>query len=113
MGRTFSEIGQKRGGWGVFAGNSSYVIDGVGVERWLPDAFCTLLYTFCGVSARAGRTGRSKDKDGLAFVVSHPCLKNNGTARMGHPASLAASAIFRILSSMVFALRRITLIVRL
>ena len=49
---------------------------------------------------------------GLAFVVSRPCLKDEGTARIGHPAFLAAATIFRIFSRMVFALLRTTSIVR-
>ena len=71
--------------------------------------FARFCDTFCDVLARVGRCGRANDKDGLAFVVSHPCLKNKGTARMGHP---AVETIFRMLSCMVFTLRRITSIVR-
>ena len=39
-------FGPKRGGWVLFAGNSSYVVDGVGVVRWLPVCFCALLRHF-------------------------------------------------------------------
>ena len=100
--------------------------------------FARFCDTFGDVLARVGRCGRANDKDGLAFVVSHPCLKNKGTARMGHPARgkeedglafvvshpclrnkgtarmghPAVETIFRMLSCMVFALRRITSIVR-
>ena len=38
--------GSKRGGWGVFCKTPFYLIDGVWVGRWLPDAFCTLLGRF-------------------------------------------------------------------
>ena len=48
-------------------------------------AFATLFVTFW-----RGRSGvdraTAKTRARLAFVVSHPCLKNKGTARMGHPA---------------------------
>ena len=44
----------EKGGWGVFTGIPSYVIDGVGVSWWLPGVFCALLCTFCDVLARAG-----------------------------------------------------------
>lgn len=37
---------RKREGWGVFVGNFSYVIDGVGVGGWLPGVFCALLLRF-------------------------------------------------------------------
>ncbi len=33
-------------GWGVFAGNASYVLDGAGFGGWLPGAFCALLLRF-------------------------------------------------------------------
>ena len=69
-------------------------------------AFATLLATFWrGAMARTG----------LAFVVFHPCLKNKGTARMGHPASSAFFGgldDFSDISSMAFALRRTNSIVR-
>ena len=79
----------EKGGGGVLLGaNPSYVVDGVGVERWLPGVICALLRHFW----RRFGEGRAaaeepKERTGLAFVVSHPCLKNKGTARMGHPAN--------------------------
>jgi len=38
-------------------------------------------------TARMGHPANAKTRTGLAFVVSHPCLRNKGTARMGHPAN--------------------------
>jgi len=40
---------QKGGGGVFFAENVSYVVDGVGVERWLPSVFCALLRHFCAL----------------------------------------------------------------
>ena len=91
-----------------FAETSSYVVDGVGVDRWLPGVFCALLRHFSRRFGE-GRAAWAKARTGLAFVVSHPCLKNRGTARMGHP---AVATVFRIFSCMVSALRRTTSIVR-
>jgi hypothetical protein len=36
----------KKGGLVVSSGNSSYVVDGVGVVGWLPGVFCALLRHF-------------------------------------------------------------------
>jgi hypothetical protein len=76
----------EKGGWGVFAGKSSYLVDGVEVGRWLPSAFCTLLYTFCGVSV--GAEG-AKAKTGLAFIC--PTLDGK-SARQGWGARLLLRA---------------------
>jgi len=89
---------RKKGGGGVFfAGIASYVVDGVDVGRWLPVCFCALLRHFSRRFGE-GRAAWAKARTGLAFVVSHPCLKNRGTARMGHP---AVATIFRKFSCMV------------
>ena len=55
--------------------------------------FARFCDTFRDVFARGRRAAEGpKARTGLAFVVSHPCLKNKGTARMGHPADLEAGA---------------------
>ena len=92
--------------------------------------FARFCDTFRDVFARGQRAAEEpKERTGLAFVVSHPCLRNKGTARMGHPAFVvshpclrnkgtarmghpAVATIFRMLSCMVFALRRTNSIVR-
>ena len=78
-------------------------------------AFATLLATFWRVKSGVSRDSewtKAKTRTGLAFVVSHPCLKNKGMARMGHPAFLVAATIFRIFSRMAFALQTVNSIVR-
>ena len=51
--------------------------------------FARFCDTFRDVLARGQRAAEEpKERTGLAFVVSHPCLRNKGTARMGHPAGL-------------------------
>ena len=98
---------RKKGGGGVFfAGIASYVVDGVDVGRWLPVCFCALLRHFSRRFGE-GRAARAKARTGLAFVVSHPCLKNRGTARMGHP---AVATIFRKFSCMVVPSGRLLLL---
>jgi len=101
-----AEFGEKGGGGVFLAGNASYVVDGVDVGRWFLVCFCALLRHFSRCFGE-GRAARAKARTGLAFVVSHPCLKNRGTARMGHPAVVT---IFRIFSCMVFALRGLLLL---
>jgi hypothetical protein len=71
---------KKGGGWGVFAGNSSYVVYLAWVDRWLPGVFCALLCTF--------------------------------VALFGASARGASRTIFRMLSSMEFALRTVSSILR-
>ena len=40
-------VSTEKGGGGVLLGaNPSYVVDGVGVERWLPGVICALLRHF-------------------------------------------------------------------
>ena len=102
-------FGRKGGGGVFFAKNASYVVDEVGDGRWLPVCFCALLRHFLRRFGEGCGRAKGKYKDGLAFVVSHPCLKNKGTARMGCSAD---STNFRIFSCMVFALRRTNSIVR-
>ena len=97
---------EKGGGGGVFAGIASYVVDGVDVGRWLPVCFCALLRHLLRCFGE-GRAARAKARTGLAFVVSHPCLKNRGTARMGHP---AVATIFRKFSCMVVPSGRLLLL---
>ena len=53
--------------------------------------FARFCDTFRDVFARGQRAAEEpKERTGLAFVVSHPCLRNKGTARMGHPAQVDA-----------------------
>ena len=68
---------------------------GLRVVPWADlHAFATLLGTFWRGAERRGRSAaegpKAKTRTGLASVVSHPCLKNKGTARMGHPAQVDA-----------------------
>ena len=98
---------REKGGEGVFfAGIASYVVDGIDVGRWLPVCFCALLRHFSRCFGE-GRAARAKARTGLAFVVSHPCLKDRGTARMGHP---AVATIFRKFSCMVVPSGRLLLL---
>jgi len=98
---------REKGGEGVFfAGIASYVVDGIDVGRWLPVCFCALLRHFSRCFGE-GRAARAKARTGLAFVVSHPCLKNRVTARMGHP---AVATIFRKFSCMVVPSGRLLLL---
>ena len=83
-------------------------------------ACATLLATFWRVKSGVSRDSewtKAKTRTGLAFVVSHPCLKNKGMARMGHPdrgqSGVGDSTNFRIFPCIVSALRWITSIVRL
>ena len=43
---------RKRGGWGVFAGNSSYVVECIGVVGWLPGVFARFCARLLRISAR-------------------------------------------------------------
>jgi len=59
---------QKRGGWGVFCKNASYVVDGIGVAGCTLGGFARFCTTFGDVLARgraawAERCGRAKGKD--------------------------------------------------
>ena len=115
---------QKRGGGVFFAKMPPMLLMGLGLLAvpWGDlHAFAPLLATFWRGAGRRGQNAaeepRAKTRTGLAFVVSHPCLKNKGPARIGHPdrgqSGVAVSTIFRTFSSMVLPLQRINSIVRL
>ena len=76
----------KRGGGVLLGANPSYVVDGVGVERWLPGVICALLRHFWRrFGEGAEGFGRAKGKDRAGFCGIPPLPQEQGHGKDGAP----------------------------